>query len=424
MKNIAVEFVKHIKLHEERLAIITNKYKKTYGEFLTDIMIIMEQIKDNEGESLIAIRPSYEFYVICFAHFLSGKKMVILETYKNEKLTRKLIELRNIQHVYVQRENLRLTIFYRPFRGLKVSSLKLLGQKISSFPLVDHDEPLLFTHTSGTTAIPKFRGRSLNDLAFQLEVIEENFDLSSTKTILVMLPSYGFVSLFQGYTTLFYDENNLTKDLLTYQVDTVLGSVSKILEIDGVVTNIKKCFIGGSYISKRDVLTIRKTMPNACIKLIYGATEVFLISMIDLNDYINEISNYNICLGKPIYNNVVIDKGEVVVGLKDKSIHTGDRGKIFQGLIYLSGKMQYSSTIFGNYELEILILDKFQEIEKCAAIVYKEQVYVFVPKLKEKVEEFLHKKVSSKIIVIKKKIPLDFRHHYKPDYIALFKELV
>lgn len=432
----------------------------TYHEVLNQTLAIKEyllkrQIKIDKP-ILLLMRPSKLFYLTIFACMFLDLKIVIIDNFRNFSLVKAKIALADVQTVLVNQQTKIFAGILLAKRQIQKINLTKVDSQYEELELNEAVQRLcekgfeskagLITFTSGTTGIPKAVFRSLDKLAAQVTFLEKlAISHIPAKIVLPLLPVYPIFTFLKGITTFIYFERDrkkkLTKYLQDYEIDTMIASISEYLNFNIPVLSLKYAFMGGSMVRLNDAIKIQKTFPNAHFSYIYGATEAVVMAQTTLTEYLENLKMNRLCLGRVVSNvDLTVEDDELVVNhpvitntylnaLSYQQHYTGDLGYFVNDVVYLLGKKTYSSYERPfNYELELILTNRFQKLKNVACLSLDHKNYeVFIGSFKEKkkIESFLKDKYPS----IKfnfhliRKFPLDERHHYKIDYQALIKKI-
>lgn len=413
--NLINEFLRL--LESNKRAIISKGEIKTYRELGHDIkrMITVFEKNTNLNDSILIFSYPYryDFYVSMFAGLLSGRTMVILDSFKDKKKTEYMLNEANC--------NICLSDKLFKYFKFKLPKLKMIlssdykKEEESSFIA---DSAKVITFTSSTTGLPKRIERDLSFLEGQLNMLKNNLSVDDSSIIYGILPMYTLLSIFLGHTTVIDRKPNRAKD-----ADTVIAPIKKLINIKKPMNNIKHVFMGGAILYRSEASYLNKIFPNAQIDYVYGASEGALIYKTTLANYLNNIFIYDeptngidVSIDNPNLDGVGVIKieGNTVIG---KTHLTGDLGKLIENRLMLYGRAKYSDLDKGfyNYLMDQEIRDANPNI-KAFSFKYNDKIIcVYNGKL-------INKNDNIKYIYLKN-LPYDIKHKTKLDYGKTIKIL-
>lgn len=393
---------------------------KTYQELLHDVYRLCNLFEESglkkNDKIIVFVSPSYELYCLMFAGLMYGINIIVIDSFKDKKKLKYMIELSNAEYVFVNRKTKFISrILLRNIKKIDITNYKKYNAVYHNYD-VDDKSIVLTTFTSGTTGIPKPIHRSFLDFRKQIEILKKNYVFNETDVIVCMLPIYVLFSLFNGNTTCIVKQlNNCNINKL--KGDVLLGKIADVLKINDKITRLKEVYLGGAYIYKNECQKIMNTFIGTKINYTYGSSEGVVIGRNTLNDfYFNNrfklVEGLNVEI-KDDVNNVgeIVISGNSVITSNSKH-NTGDIGYIENNYIHILGRKKYSSLNdqFYNYVKDQEIRENFN-LDKAFSVWYNNKSYVFTTKV-IKNSGFL--KVT--------KIPYDLKHQTKADYTKLINK--
>jgi acyl-CoA synthetase (AMP-forming)/AMP-acid ligase II len=313
-------------------------YLKKKGVEKYDRVIVMIPISSNLfytifaliklGATIVFIDPKMKFKNIgnsCKISspkaFIGGKKANLLKFYSKSirkipiKITLKNPILKSNNYVKVGKNN------YKP-------------------------ESLMFIRfTTGTTGFPKGVERTYR---FMCELFKATHDFSKIREEDVDMTTYPMNILYNlviGVTSVFASDNRsekIIKQMKKFNVTTASGSPAfweKVVEYckekELILTDIIFLFTGGGPVSLNLIYDLKQVFPKSKTNIVYGSTEVFPISWIDIDKIIGKKDKITkktdaMCLGKPHPNlKVRIIKPTLRPKKLDKiTLNSGEIGEI------------------------------------------------------------------------------------------------
>lgn len=435
------EFLKTVNEQKASVAIVSKKHNKTFQDLFVDVnKLITKFLKLNiskKSKILLLVNMSYEMYVGIFACCLYGLDVVIIDNFKDKKrVNQQLIDV-DVDYVLTNNITSLVKNIFRPLQKVKsINVIKTLKEIKETKNFEYSTDAKLITFTSGGTGNPKPVQRSLDDLEKQLKLTINVVGNLQNEYVLATLPIYTLACLIEGIKVYIPSKKENLNDVIKKEQPTVMfSSISKYLTIDDA-PSLKKAYFGGSILYYQEALKIRRSLPNAKVTYIYGATEASIISTTTLDDYIKSLNNNELCLGDILPNNqITINEEEIIVSKgiitnnylnqENKEFHpTKDLGYVKDNKIYLTGR-KITDQIKSNYLLEMLVKKAFSEIFPIAILVIENQYHIYLEEFDASkrldVIAILENYIQNGVIHIIKKLPLDYRHQAKIDYKKLLK---
>ena len=391
---------------------------KTFSEFLNDIFKMNSLIKEkvNDDNILVFSHPyKYEFYVTAFSVILSGKNLVIIDSFKDKNKLNYMIETASVKS-YICDNITKYISFIFPKRISKIKSEDLYNYE----PLeLNKDSGKVITFTSGTTGNPKMITRNINFLFDQIKLVQENISYSKSELVYGLLPMYSLMSLFLGNTTII-DKN--PNKVAGHNPTALITSIKAIQKIKKPLKTVEKAFIGGAILYAKEAVKLQNNLPNSEITYVYGASESAMIYKTTVSDFINNpfvfdkpIKGINISIKNPDANNVgeIVINGDMVIGENNEHL-TGDLGILENGKLKIVGRKKYSQLGFYNYLIDEDVLFNNPNAKEAFSFVFKNKKYiVYRGKITNYLDGVTYKKVRA--------IPHDLKHKTKADYSKLIE---
>ena len=390
--------------------------KKSFKEFLTDIFkmnnLLKTKVKDDN--ILIFSYPyTYEFYVTAFSVILSGKNLVIIDSFKDKDKLKTMLSLSSTKTIICDRFTKFLSfIFPRNINKINANKFRKYKPLESSF-----DTGHVTTFTSGTTGMPKMILRKVSFLFEQIEMIRNNITFEDNELLYALLPMYSIMSLFLGYTTIINKNPNA---VAKFNPTALITPIKSIQKIEQPMESVRKAFIGGAILYSKEAKKLQDNLPNAEITYVYGASESAMIYKTTVRKFIDnpftfdeKIKGVDISIHNPDKNGVgeITIEGETVIS-KDHNHSTSDLGRIIDGKLQIVGRKKYSDFNFYNYLIDEEVLKANPEVIEAFSFAINSKKYVvYTGNLTNQIDGIIYKKVN--------KIPHDLKHNTKADYSKL-----
>ena len=482
-----------------------NRYSNKLGNYFKKNGI-------QKGDKVVVFLPvSLMLYLVIFALIKTGAVVVFIDPWigiKNIKECCKLTKpkgfIGNVKASILKAlsTDIRKIPFKLTFSKNDLSSLdyidKLCNDENLSLSVYKPKDSMFIRFTTGSTGKPKGVDRSYEYICSLFKAISDFFNIKEDDIDLTTYPLNILYDLVMGATVVIplisygrandFEPEIFVKQLKQNSVTTASASPffwSKLVyyckENNIKFKKLRFIFTGGGPVSLDLLKNFNSVFEGANIFIVYGSSEVFPISWINIQDINNStiketINGKGICLGKihPNLNVKIIDKldeskklknndiGEIIVtGPHVNKSYFNDSGELFsknkiveddviwhktgdagyfneKGRLWLVGR---SENIFSKNNKKIsslmieYIADSLPEISKSALVKNNEDKLFLFVKLKshnlikdknEKVElvERIKKHIKQKVIdidkvIFVKDIPLDIRHQTKIDYNSL-----
>lgn len=390
--------------------------KKSFAEFLNDIFKMNNLIKNEAKDENILIFSypyTYEFYVTAFSVILSGKNLIIIDSFKDKKKLQMMLSLSSTSTIICDSLT-RFASFIFPKNIKRINANKF--KKYSTLEYFQYSGKVI-TFTSGTTGMPKMIKRSVSFLFDQVDMIRSNIEFSPNELLYALLPMYSIMSLFLGYTTIINKNSNA---VAKFNPTALIAPIKSLQKIEKPIISVKKAFIGGAILYSKESKQLQNNLPNAEITYIYGASESAMIYKTTVRKYIEnpftfdeEIKGVTISIVNPDQNGVgeISIEGETVIS-KNHNHLTSDLGRILDGKLQIVGRKKYSQLGFYNYLVDEEVLKANPKVKEAFSFAFNSKKYVaYCGILTNEIDGIIYKKVN--------KIPHDLKHNTKADYSKL-----
>jgi len=343
-------------------------------------------------------------------------------------------------------------------------------------------DPLLISFTTGSTGNPKAADRNYFVSYNQHETSLKYWTHTDHDVDLTFFPNILFQNLFSGVTTLvpkmlvkdldeipFEKFNDIIKEHKVTRISAPPGYAQKLCQsINKPLRQIKKIIVGGAPVDKRLSKSILNAFPESESLVVYGSTEAEPISSKNLNELITStedgflvgkaIDEIEILINDPKSSDIKpVNTGEVLISgkhvvqrylnsevdnkafkIKDnKGIiwhKTGDLGYLNESdELILLGRKNHSLKTKTEIKTSLFLENQFNQTlpnhSRCAVFELNNKPYLIIDGLSlssetdEKAKAFMSNYFESFEIKFIEKIPVDFRHHWKIDYVKLKEQL-
>ena len=256
--------------------------KKSFAEFLNDVFKMNNLIKTEVEDDNILIFSypyTYEFYVTAFSVILSGKNLVIIDSFKDRKKVKAMLDVSSTKTVICDHITKFISfVFPRNIKKINANKLKYYS------PLESYkDSGRVTTFTSGTTGMPKMILRDISFLFDQVEMIKNNIDFVENELLYALLPMYSIMSLFLGYSTII---NKNPSAVSKFNPTALIATIKSIQTIKKPMSSVNRAFIGGAILYSEESKHLQNNLPNADITYVYGASESAMIYKTTVRKYI------------------------------------------------------------------------------------------------------------------------------------------
>ena len=414
------KFIQTCKLNGEKAAVICNGKSFSYSRLLSDVhkMISLFEARGiGRGEKvLLLVTPSYEFYTLMLACIYYGINVVVMDSYKNvDRIVQTMCD-GGINRVFCNSvTGILKTKFPKDVKFINISNYSRYEDR--DYPVeAQGDSVVLTTFTSGTTGKPKPIDRSISDLGQQIDIVEKNIDIGKTSVVYAGLPIYALFLIYSGKTCII-SRKIRKRELERFGATDMVAPISELLKLDEEFSFIKKLYLGGAMLYKKEAKQLFQSFPTAEITYIYGSSECVLMAKANLKDYISN----NFALGGPIdgvelsiveqdKNGIgrIMAKGDVI--LTDNKIFVGgDLGYIDSQGLHIVGRAAYSSVGKYNYITDERILADNPEVKKGFSFIHEDKLcFCYIGKLAKEEDGIQYYKF--------KRLPMDPKHRTKLNY--------
>lgn len=388
--------------------------KITFEEFLADIYKMNTYLKEKvPGKNVLifSFPYNYYFFVAVFSCVFSGKNIVIIDSFGDREKTSSMLKQAKVSDVLV--DNLTNKLCFLLPEKLSVHNIKNYKAYLGTDP--DFEPAAITTFTSGTTGIPKLINRDLSFLESQIELIQNNVKIEKDDIVYGLLPMYSLLTVFMNHTCLV---SRKISDCKKFGVSMLLAPIKKVQKIKKPLKCIKRTFLGGAILYKKEADSILKKLPASRITYVYGASEGAVIYKTTLDKYAANLFTFDspskgieVKIDNPDKNGIgeIIISGKTVIG-ENHFHNTGDYGKIENGSLILVGRKKYSCSDldFYNYQYDEYLRQNNPNLKNAFAFYYEGKIHVaYCGKIKkEEGIEYHHFR----------KLPFDLKHKTKLDY--------
>jgi acyl-CoA synthetase (AMP-forming)/AMP-acid ligase II len=168
---------------------------------------------------------------------------------------------------------------------------------------VEREHTALITFTTGSSGTPKGANRTHRFLTAQHYALDECIPYTDSDIDLPVFPIFSLNNLAAGVTTVLpaidvanaaaHDAQLLVHQILSRGVTclttnpSLLIGISKYCSEKGIVlSNLRRCVVGGAAVSRDSVIDFVKIAPNCDLMVTYGSTEVEPIAHISSNEIV------------------------------------------------------------------------------------------------------------------------------------------
>ena len=283
------EFVLNNKNNHKTALIFKQNHKwikKSFADFLNDVFKMNNLIKTEVEDDNILIFSypyTYEFYVTAFSVILSGKNLVIIDSFKDRKKLKAMLNMSSTKTVIC--DHITKFISFAFPRNIK----KINANKFKKYSPLESfkDSGRVTTFTSGTTGMPKMILRDISFLFDQVEMIKNNIDFIENELLYALLPMYSIMSLFLGYSTII---NKNPSAVSKFNPTALIATIKSIQTIKKPISSVRRAFIGGAILYSEESKRLQNNLPNADITYVYGASESAMIYKTTVRKYIETLS--------------------------------------------------------------------------------------------------------------------------------------
>ena len=505
--DIFTEIESNLKPNQNQKAIIyqnKDKYESlSYKEFEHYAEVLALHLKKQgikpDDKVVVMIPVSLSLYIVIFSLIKLGVAVVFIDPWIGIKKIKEVCSICKPKGFIGNIKSSSLRLFSKEFRKIafkmtisdtnalfleKINSLKT-DEKVDFRNEYKPDSPMFIRFTTGSSGEPKGVIRTYSYTCKMIDAITDFFPIKNTDVDITTFTLNIFYDLIMGATVVIppmsykktkkFDSSKFIDYMRKCKITTASGSpyfwsgiTKKCKEQNITLEKLRFAFTGGGPVSLNLIEQMKKTLPNAEIKIVYGSTECFPISWIDVDEISTELKNQTVkgkglCLGKihkdikikiikptdkkikikekKDWENILLKKfeiGEIIVTgphvikkyWEEKSIlfeknkikdmkkniwhRTGDAGYLDdKNRIWLVGsrtnifkiKNKNMSSLMFEY-----VFDALDEIEKTAILKDKKLVLFVQPKNKKILKDsFKKKKIEKEIYRIckKKDLPVE-----------------
>jgi len=349
---------KNIEKYPDKIALIFQNKKITFKEldFQSDIIAkYFEEKQIKEGDRVVVMVPiSPMLFFTILALIKIGATIVFIDpkmSFKNIDNSCKISDPK----AFIGNKKANLLNFFSKsirkiptkiiFKNLNENELKI-GSKKSS-PVLKYrykpDSVMFIRFTTGSTGFPKGVERTYNYMCYLFKATHDFTKIKENDIDFTTFPMNILYNLVIGVTTLCpsdsFSEEKIVNQILENNVTTASGPPDFWKDIIGYCKNKKIkfenvhfVFTGGDPVPLELIHDLKQVFPKAKIYIVYGSTEVFPISWMDV-DIIEK--REAMCVGKPhpsLKIKIIKSTKEPIVlkkkGLESLELKTGEIGEI------------------------------------------------------------------------------------------------
>ena len=435
--NLIQEFIQKAKDNPKTAFICPQKAgakKISFNEFLDDIFLMNSFLKENtRGNNILLFSYPYNylFFVSIFSCFFLGKNIVIIDSFGDRKKTKLMMQSASLTDILTDNVTKNLG-FLLPGKNKKLN-VKNFKKQAQKNPLKNRDELIkqitqasktasITTFTSGTTGVPKKITRDLSFLQSQVNLIFNNMPALHDDLVYGLLPVYTLLAVFMNHTCLVTRKIKLCNK---YNVSMMLVPIKKVQKIKQPLKTVKRTFLGGAILYKKEADFILQKLPSSQIVYVYGASEGAVIYKTELKDYAQNLFTFNVKsngIDVEILNpdsegvGEIVIKGETVIG-ENHTHNTGDYGKLQNQKLIILGRKKYSSSTlhFYNYEYDETLRSQNPHLKAAFSFFYNGKIHVaYQGKLKKHPGIIYHHFF---------RLPYDQKHKTKLDYSKVIQRV-
>ena len=455
--------------------------EKTFTEIEKEVDSVAAYLRQrgvHSGDKLLAFStPSYELCVFMLASMSIGASILYVDFWAKQDRLKNAFEQYRPNHILVSKATTKIRFLFREIYTIK--NILYVDKEIAEHTYdlcsntredISEDTPALITLTTGSTGAPKAAIRTHSQLHEQLMLVCNNMDVEN-KDEYVLTTSYMYVfsNLLNGFTTVLPRLNlgrsssaKLDRKLSVFTslpITTIVTTPDFCLSVSNRFSKLRRVYIGGAILTINEAQKIRIKFKPSDIIYIYGATECNLITVTNLDDFINELREHSASVLGEAVKGVQIrtnEKFEIMVSgkamldkyLTDRDLtnketddsqtlwhKTGDAGELRDGKLFYYGrcdkKLPFAENLYSS-QLEQRICVHFGSVEKCAVCSDKQdptKIWIFVVGTDKKslnisdICSYILEQIPSAHPIVKRlsKMPCDVKHHTKINYKALQK---
>ena len=433
--NLIQEFIQKAKDNPKTAFICPQKTgakKISFNEFLDDIFLMNSFLKENtRGNNILLFSYPYNylFFVSIFSCFFLGKNIVIIDSFGDRKKTKLMMQSASLTDILTDNVTKNLG-FLLPGKNKKLN-VKNFKKQAQKNPLKNRSELIkqitqasktasITTFTSGTTGVPKKITRDLSFLQSQVNLIFNNMQALHDDLVYGLLPVYTLLAVFMNHTCLVTRKIKLCNK---YNVSMMLVPIKKVQKIKQPLKTIKRTFLGGAILYKKEADFILQKLPSSQIVYVYGASEGAVIYKTELKDYAQNLFTFNVKsngIDVEILNpdsegvGEIVIKGETVIG-ENHTHNTGDYGKLQNQKLIIVGRKKYSSSAlhFYNYEYDETLRSQNPHLKVAFSFYLNGKIHVAYSGCLKKEPGIIYHHFF--------RLPYDQKHKTKLDYAKVIK---
>jgi olefin beta-lactone synthetase len=356
--NITDHFFLAAKNYPDRLAIVKNEDRITFGE-------LAEQVKEaaayfrskglSKGDRVLVFVPmNLDLYRIVLALFYIGATAVFMDEWVSKRRMEeccKVAQCKGFVGIFKARI---LGWFSSELRKIPIKT----GSKIQKINQGDFEpaatvrtDTALITFTTGSTGIPKAAKRTHGFLDAQFKALIEKIEPTNGDVDMPVLPIVLLINLGLGSTSVIADfkaskpktiePEKIAALMKKEKVNRMVSSPFFLKQISGYIADqkiafpdLKKIFTGGAPVFQSEASLYKIAFPNTRVEIVYGSTEAEPISGILAEELIvASTKERGLCVGQ-IYHATQTH----IIGITEEAI-TCSSAEEFSKLILAHGEI-------------------------------------------------------------------------------------
>jgi len=461
--NVAQLFFDSAELRAKEIAIISGGNKYSYEEIIQAVkaFVLTHQELKEGAKVLILHKASPELYVALLGLISLGCSAVFVEEWTGMKDVEKCSEILDCEYILCGAKGNFLRLFSKPLRKLKrinIGKWEKYKTENSILPRDASTEAVaLYSFSSGSSGTPKIVKRTHANLQAQFAALTPYIPGCDQAIMCTNFPVVVLLNLALGITT-FLSENiklsdisksnvsALADELQTNKVSHFAFSPYLFHELSWIVKAKSlapfSCILGGSPVFPHLIDKLMRLWPNSIITSVYGSSEADPIAIAEYNKATyqgvglpaghlskdieikiyrpNEGGFGEICVrGNHVVQGYIdsIDRNIIVI-VGENWRRTGDFGKLENGVLFLSGRLDLEYQGVPLFECEKLV-SAIEGVRR--ATILNSTVYVETESTADRTA--IEKKCREKLKGVEKvkfvKLPTDTRHKGKILYDQL-----
>jgi acyl-CoA synthetase (AMP-forming)/AMP-acid ligase II len=301
--NITDLFYESARKNPERIALIENHTKITFGEFENQVTATAAYFLEKgirKGDRVLVFVPmSIDLYRTVLAIFRIGATAVFLDEWVSKKRMEVCCKIAGC-HAFIAGFKVRfLALFSSELRKIPIH----LGTKykpkqtLDAYPLTQKTDTALITFTTGSTGVLKAAKRTHGFLHEQFKALSDVIHPQENDVSMPVLPVVLLLNLGLGITSVItrfrsgkvasFQPSLTVNQIIENRVNTIIASpffikaLSKYLIKNNIRLAVRSIFTGGAPVFPHEAQIYVRAFADAGIEIVYGSTEAEPISSID-----------------------------------------------------------------------------------------------------------------------------------------------